>query len=186
MMNGEQPRAIDLDRLRSDLAEARERVRDLEQLVILAERWYGQKPAAKASSDAPKQPNDAPKGPPRKPPPATVYFDSSVIEGPLAGLGAREAAVQLLKTRGGTWKVDQATKEMLRLGWQTNSPAPETVVRSALMRDRRIERPAPGEFRYRQEPGSDLVPVEPSANGGGQGQPPTVEPAPYPMLSNGS
>jgi hypothetical protein len=172
MTHGEQAPAINLNRLRSDLAEARERVRDLEQLLALAERWYGE-----STSNAPAKPQLNP----TKTPAGSIDAEPTDADGPLAGLGAREAAVQLLKTRGGTWKVDQATKEMLRLGWQTNSPAPETVVRSALMRDRRIERPAPGEFRYRQEPGSALVPVEPSANGGGEGQSPRVEPGLYPL-----
>jgi hypothetical protein len=142
--------AIDLDRLRSDLAEARERVRDLEQLIILAERWYGHKPSRSVSSGSPRQ-DDLPKDKPTTPPPTPA--SDAPIEGPFAGLGAREAAVQLLKTTGTVWRVDPATKELLKLGWSTNSPAPETVVRSAMMRDKRIERVAPGEFRYREPNG---------------------------------
>jgi hypothetical protein len=145
--------AIDLDRLRSDLAEARERVRDLEQLIILAERWYGRGPSPSLPNDASK-PNGVssesePEDKPTTPPPTTL----APAEGPFARMGAREAAVQLLRTTGTVWKVDAATQELLKLGWQTNSPAPETVVRSAMMRDKRIERVAPGQFRYR-EPGS--------------------------------
>jgi hypothetical protein len=187
MTQGERASAIDLDRLHSDLAQAKERVRGLEELIALAERWYGESDQPPATRNAPA------KKPPSNPP--STPAEPTEAEGLLAGLGAREAAVQLLKMRGGTWKVDQATKEMLRLGWRTNSPAPETVVRSALMRDRRIERPAPGEFRYRQEPGSSLLPeepgsslqpVEPSPNGDREGQPPTNEPDLYPVVSTGS
>jgi hypothetical protein len=178
MTDGEQAPAIDLERLRSDLVQAKERVRGLEQLIVLAERWYG-------DSDQLPSASTVPANKPRSTLPSTPAPPTDA-EGPLASLGAREAAVQLLRMRGGTWKVDQATKEMLRLGWRTNSPAPETVVRSALMRDRRIERPAPGEFRYRQEPGSDLVPVEPSVNGDREGQPPATEPGLHPGLLSGS
>jgi hypothetical protein len=149
MRHGEAASAVDLDRLRSDLVEARERVRDLEQLIILAERWYGRKPSRGESSDAPTQ-NEPPKDKPTTPP--TPASDVP-IEGPFAGMGAREAAVQLLKTTGTAWRVDPATKELLKLGWSTNSPAPETVVRSAMMRDKRVERVAPGEFRYREPNG---------------------------------
>jgi hypothetical protein len=139
--------AIDLDRLRSDLAEARERVRDLEQLIILAERWYGRGPSPSEGSKPNGAPKDsAPEDKPTTPPPTSV----APAEGPFAGMGAREAAVHLLKTTGTVWKVDAATQELLKLGWQTNSPAPSTVVRSAMMRDKRIERVAPGEFRYRE------------------------------------
>jgi hypothetical protein len=149
MRHEEAASAIDLDRLRSDLAEARERVHDLEQLIILAERWYGHKPSRSVSSDAPRQ-DELPKDKPTtSPPPAS----DGPTEGPFAGLGAREAAVQLLKTTGKVWRVDPATKELLKLGWTTNSPAPDTVVRSAMMRDKRIERVAPGEFRYREPNG---------------------------------
>jgi hypothetical protein len=145
--------AIDLERLRSDLAEARERVRDLEQLIILAERWYGRDASPSLTSEASK-PSDAAKGNAPKDMPATRPPTSvAPAEGPFAGLGAREAAVQLLKTTGTVWKVDAATQELLKLGWQTNSPAPETVVRSAMMRDKRIVRVAPGEFRYRERTG---------------------------------
>jgi hypothetical protein len=145
--------AIDLDRLRSDLAEARERVRDLEQLIILAERWYGRAPSPSVPSEGSRPSgapnNDAPERKPTTPSPTPV----APAEGPFAGMGAREAAVQLLKTTGKVWKVDPATQELLKLGWRTNSPAPETVVRSAMMRDKRIERVAPGEFRYREPDG---------------------------------
>lgn len=144
MTNGEQQPAIDLDRLHRDLAEAKERVRDLEQLIILAERWYGQRqqaPLEAAESTPPAQTSE----------PQTVHAPDPRSLGPLANLGAREAAVQLLKTTAGTvWKVDDATREMLRLGWRTNSPAPNTVVRSAMMRDHRIERVEAGRFRYRE------------------------------------
>jgi hypothetical protein len=146
MMQGQRPPAIDLDRLRSDLAEARERVRDLEQLIILAERWYGREQQMSMANDV-RKPDDRVKDKPTPPMPLTSVVPA---EGPLVGLGAREAAVQLLKTTGTVWRVDAATQEMLKLGWQTNSPAPETVVRSAMMRDKRIERVAPGEFRYRE------------------------------------
>lgn len=140
MTQGHQPPAIDLDRLRADLAEARERVRDLEQLIILAERWYGRGQSTMALRDA-QHLNGEPKD---KPAPSLI----APTEGPLADLGAREAAVQLLKTTGTEWKVDEATKEMLKLGWRTNSPEPETVVRSAMMRDHRVKKVAPGRFRY--------------------------------------
>jgi hypothetical protein len=155
MMQGQQPPAIDLDRLRADLAKAREQVRDLEQLIILAERWYGRMQAATVPEDVRKP--DAPKNKPAPPTPA------SPAEGPLAGLGAREAAVQLLKTTGTVWKVDPATQEMLKLGWRTNSPEPATVVRSAMMRDDRIERVAPGRFQYR-EPNGLVVATSPQSS----------------------
>jgi hypothetical protein len=162
MMHGQQQPAIDLDRLRTDLAEARERVRDLEQLIILAERWYGRG----QSTNAPK-PNEAPKD---KPTPAPVL----PAEGPFVGMGARDAAVQLLKTTGTVWKVDPVTQELLKLGWRTNSSEPETVVRSAMMRDKRIERVAPGRFRYREpnglageghQQGSEVVALERQPDG---------------------
>jgi hypothetical protein len=144
----EQRPVIDLIRLRHDLTKARERVRDLEQLLELAERWYsdaGQTAgSARTSGDGPGVPEGNPVTPPR----------AATIDGPFAGLGAREAAVQLLKTTGRAWKVDEATRELLRLGWQTESPAPATVVRSAMMRDRRVKRVAPGEFRYEEPNGS--------------------------------
>jgi hypothetical protein len=138
----EQRPVIDLNRLRDDLAKARERVRDLEQLVDLAERLYsnaGQTPSNTRTSQ------DSPEVPEGKPATSTL---TAPVGGPFAGLGAREAAVQLLKTSGRAWKVDAATREMLSLGWQTDSPAPATVVRSAMMRDRRVKRVAPGQFRY--------------------------------------
>jgi hypothetical protein len=158
--------------------QAKERVRGLEQLIALAERLYGNsdQPASTSNASGSKTRSD----PPNAPAPAP-----SSADGPLAGLGAREAAVELLKMRGGTWRVDKATKEMLGLGWQTNSPAPETVVRSALMRDARIERVAPGEFRYRQEPSSSINPAESTPNGGGEGQPSVIQPYLKP-LSTGS
>jgi hypothetical protein len=166
MIQGQQPPAIDLDRLRTDLAEARERVRDLEQLIILAERWYGRG----QSTNAPK-PNDAPKDKPTTLPTPTPVLPA---EGPFAGMGARDAAVQLLKTTGTVWKVDPATQELLKLGWRTNSSEPETVVRSAMMRDKRIERVAPGRFRYREPNGlageghqqrSEVAELEPQPDG---------------------
>jgi hypothetical protein len=150
MMYGQQPPAIDLDRLRVDLAEARDRVRDLEQLIILAERWYGRGSSTIASRDSQELKGEA-KDKSVAPPPVAP------AEGPLADLGAREAAVQLLRTTGAVWTVEQATKEMLRLGWRTNSPEPETVVRSAMARDPRLTKVAPGQFRYYSPNGSGEV-----------------------------
>jgi len=150
MMQGQQPPAIDLDRLRTDLAEARERVRDLEQLIILAERWYGRGQSTIAPRDV-RESNGGPKDKPAASPPIPP------AEGPLAGLGAREAAVQLLRTTGAVWKIDDATKEMLRLGWRTGSSEPETVVRSAMMRDPRLKKVAPGRFCYDDLNGSGEV-----------------------------
>lgn len=150
MTQGQRAPAINLDRLRSDLAEARERVRDLEQLIILAERWYGREQPASTPEDV-RKPNDELRNEPAAP--TSVEPATEPATGPLAGLGAREAAVQLLKTTGTVWKVDPATQELLKLGWRTNSSEPETVVRSAMMRDKRIERVAPGRFRYREPNG---------------------------------
>jgi hypothetical protein len=154
------------------LAEARERVRDLEQLIILAERWYGRPKPASMPEDV-RNP-DAPlgKAAPIAMLPPIPPAEGLPAEGPLAGLGAREAAVQLLKTTGAVWKVDAATQEMLKLGWRTNSRQPATVVRSAMMRDERIERVAPGRFRYRELSGlaaetspQPSEPVGPERNG---------------------
>jgi hypothetical protein len=140
----EQRPVIDLIRLRHDLTKARETVRDLEQLLELAERWYGGAGQTAGSARTSRDGPEVPEGNPTTPP------DAAAIDGPFAGLGAREAAVELLKTTGRAWKVDEATRELLRLGWQTESPAPATVVRSAMMRDRRVKRVAPGEFRYEE------------------------------------
>ncbi len=161
MTQGQRVPAINLDRLRSDLVEARERVRDLEQLIILAERWYGREQPASTPENV-RKPNDELRDQPTAPTPTEPSTEPAT--GPLAGLGAREAAVQLLKTTGAVWKVEPATKEMLKLGWQTSSSEPETVVRSAMMRDDRIVRVAPGQFRYREPDGPTAEAAEQSSN----------------------
>jgi hypothetical protein len=162
MMRDEQRPAIDLNRLRGDLAKARERVRDLEQLILLAERWYSDAGQAPSNTGTPSDEPEAPEGNPATDPSAVP------AEGPLAALGARDAAVQLLKSTGTAWKVDQATKRMLELGWVTNSPDPESVVRSAMVRDRRLKKVAPGQFRYDEANGSTAE----------ASQPPSGHPAP--------
>jgi hypothetical protein len=141
---------VDLDRLRADLAQAKARVRGLENLLALAERWYGQDNQGSAGTGRSK--------------PGSLQSDKptdTTPTGPLDKLGAREAAVELLRATGSVWRVDTATREMLRLGWRTESDKPETVVRSAMMREPRIERVAAGRFRYRNsdEPGDGLRPT---------------------------
>jgi hypothetical protein len=136
---------VDLDRIRADLAEAKARVRGLESLLDLAERWYGQERRASTSTDD-SEPGDAQVN--RK-----IEADSPT--GPLTGLGARDAAVELLRSTGSVWGVAAATREMRRLGWHTTSDKPKTVVRSAMMRDPRIERVAAGQFRYKSEKPTD-------------------------------
>jgi hypothetical protein len=150
---------VDLDRIRADLAEARARVRGLENLLDLAERWYGQDTRASSRTDD-SEPGDAQTN--RK-----IEADAPI--GPLTGLGARDAAVELLRSTGSVWGVAAATREMRRLGWHTKSDKPRTVVRSAMMRDPRIARVAAGQFRYRSEkpavnPGATLLPVDGSSD----------------------
>jgi hypothetical protein len=136
---------VDLDRIRADLAEARARVRGLESLLDLAERWYGQdKRASSRTEDS--EPEDTR---PNK------QLEADVPTGPLTGLGARDAVVELLRSTGSVWGVAAATREMRRLGWHTTSDKPKTVVRSAMIRDPRIERVEAGQFRYKSEKPAD-------------------------------
>lgn len=175
---------VDLDRIRADLAEARARVRGLESLLDLAERWYGQERRASSRTDD-SEPGDAR---------SHNEIEADAPTGPLTGLGARDAAVELLRSTGSMWGVAAATREMRRLGWQTTSDKPKTVVRSAMMRDSRIERVEAGQFRYRSEnptvnPEATLLPAggfsdyqQSTGNGtridaAGEAEPATVEPA---------
>jgi hypothetical protein len=146
---------VDLDRIRADLAEAKARVRGLENLLDLAERWYGQDRRPSLRTDD-SEPGDAL---------SHNEVEADAPTGPLTGLGARDAAVELLKSTGSVWGVAAATREMRRLGWHTKSDKPRTVVRSAMMRDPRIERVEAGQFRYRSEnqatdPRATLLPAD--------------------------
>jgi hypothetical protein len=117
---------IDLDQLRADLSAARERVRELEGMMVLAER-YGRHPVESIATSSESQPQ------------------------PLAGMGTKAAALWVLETSGRPWKVEELTEEMARLGWHITSDQPASAVRTAvrrLLHDGSVERVRHGFYAF--------------------------------------
>lgn len=123
---------IDVDKIRIELADLRDRAAELEGLLALAER-YGH-------VEHPDQEDDAPEG-----------------RMPLAGMGTQDAVRWVLRTSGRPWRVDELTHEMQRLGWSIGSANPVAVVRTGVQRlklsDPSIHRVRHGLYAYKEAVG---------------------------------
>lgn len=144
---------VDVSALRAELAAAEARVRDLTEMLTLAERLFGGGSRPRESG------HDGGRRTETTDAPAAEQPDR--VDGPLTDKSTTVSIQHVyICHEGEVLSVEDAVKEMKALGWDNGSPEPVDTARVAVSRwmkkDPSIERVRLGHYRY-NPPGGGAV-----------------------------